>query len=87
MGLEPAAPAAQEPHIRQKASRGIGWSGLQQVANNGMAFVTYGLLARLLPPGDFGLLAFATVFTAFLQLFIDQGIADASRPLFAWVPA
>jgi len=77
MGLEPAAPAAQEPHIRQKASRGIGWSGLQQVANNGMAFVTYGLLARLLPPGDFGLLAFATVFTAFLQLFIDQGIADA----------
>jgi len=63
--------------VRQKASRGIGWSSVQQIANNGMAFVTYGLLARLLPPRDFGLLAFASVFTAFLQLFVDQGIADA----------
>ncbi|HEX4086692.1 MAG TPA: lipopolysaccharide biosynthesis protein [Chthoniobacteraceae bacterium] len=63
--------------VRKRASRGIGWSGIQQIANNGMAFLTYGLLARLLPPGDFGLLAFASVFTAFLQLFIDQGIADA----------
>jgi len=63
--------------IRSRASRGIGWSGVQQIANNGMAFVTYGLLARLLPPRDFGLLAFASVFIAFLQLFIEQGIADA----------
>jgi len=69
-----AAPAAA---IRHKASRGIGWSSVQQIANNGMAFVTYGLLARLLPPKDFGLLAFASVFTAFLQLFVEQGIADA----------
>ena len=63
--------------IRRRASRGIGWSSVQQIANNGMAFVTYGLLARLLPPKDFGLLAFASVFTAFLQVFIEQGIADA----------
>jgi PST family polysaccharide transporter len=70
-----AAPAGGD--VRKKASRGIGWSSVQQIANNGMAFVTYGLLARLLPPKDFGLLAFASVFTAFLQLFIEQGIADA----------
>ena len=42
-----------------------------------MAFITFALLARLLPPRDFGLLAFASVFTAFFQLFVDQGIADA----------
>jgi PST family polysaccharide transporter len=70
-------PAPASGNVRQKASRGIGWSSVQQIANNGMAFVTYGLLARLLPPADFGLLAFATVFTAFLQLFVEQGIADA----------
>ncbi len=72
---ESAAPTGGE--VRKKASRGIGWSSVQQIANNGMAFVTYGLLARLLPPQDFGLLAFASVFTAFFQLFVDQGIADA----------
>ena len=76
------APATEIPspasgEVRKKASRGIGWSSVQQIANNGMAFVTYGLLARLLPPKDFGLLAFASVFTAFLQLFVEQGIADA----------
>jgi PST family polysaccharide transporter len=70
-------PPPEESNVRQKASRGIGWSSVQQIANNGMAFVTYGLLARLLPPKDFGLLAFASVFTAFLQLFVEQGIADA----------
>jgi len=80
--VSPAAIPASEAesgsgHVRKKASRGIGWSSIQQIANNGMAFVTYGLLARLLPPKDFGLLAFASVFTAFLQLFIEQGIADA----------
>jgi O-antigen/teichoic acid export membrane protein len=71
------APPAPAGDVRQRASRGIGWSSVQQIANNGMAFVTYGLLARLLPPKDFGLLAFASVFTAFLQLFVEQGIADA----------
>ena len=70
-------PSACSGDVRSRASRGIGWSSLQQIANNGMAFVTYGLLARLLPPRDFGLLAFATVFIAFFQLFVDQGIADA----------
>jgi PST family polysaccharide transporter len=69
-----AAPAGE---VRQKASRGIGWSSVQQIANNLMAFATYALLARMLPPQDFGLLAFASVFRAFLQLFVDQGIADA----------
>jgi PST family polysaccharide transporter len=81
--MEPALLASHDltaddaGRVRHKASRGIGWSSIQQIVNNGMAFVTYGLLARLLPPGDFGLLAFASVFTAFLQLFVDQGIADA----------
>jgi O-antigen/teichoic acid export membrane protein len=72
-----AAPVTSGSEVRHKASRGIGWSSVQQIANNAMAFVTYGLLARLLPPKDFGLLAFASVFTAFLQLFVEQGIADA----------
>ena len=69
--------SAASGDVRTRASRGIGWSSVQQIASNGMAFVTYGLLARLLPPRDFGLLAFASVFIAFLQLFIEQGIADA----------
>jgi len=80
IGLPDAVPAnhaTADGDVRQRASRGIGWSSVQQIAYNGMSFITYGLLARLLPPSDFGLLAFASVFTAFLQLFVDQGIADA----------
>jgi PST family polysaccharide transporter len=70
-----APPVPKE--LQRKAVRGIAWSGLQNMATSGVAFITYTVLARLLPPGDFGLLAFAAVFIVFLQMFVDQGIPDA----------
>lgn len=39
--------------------------------------VVFVILARLLSPDDFGLLALATVFTAFLGIFRDQGLGLA----------
>lgn len=63
--------------VTGKAVKGVAWSGMQQIANNGVSFCTYVILARLLDPTDFGLLAFATTITVFLQIFVEQGIPDA----------
>jgi PST family polysaccharide transporter len=39
--------------------------------------LVFTILANLLLPADFGLVALAAVFVAFAQLFIDQGLGDA----------
>jgi PST family polysaccharide transporter len=63
--------------VALKTVRAIWWSTGQQIATNVVTFGGYVVLARLLPPRDFGLFAFASVFTVLLQTFTDQGIPDA----------
>lgn len=47
------------------------------MAINLLGILTVVVLARLLDPESFGLVAFAMVFIAFCQIFVDQGLADA----------
>lgn len=42
-----------------------------------ITFFVFFTLARLLEPKDFGLIALASVFTAFVQIFLDQGLGTA----------
>jgi PST family polysaccharide transporter len=76
-----AAPTRDEPsapvEVVARTGRAIGWTAIQQIAVNGITFASYVVMARLLKPGDFGLLAYATVFIALMQAFIDQGLPDA----------
>jgi PST family polysaccharide transporter len=63
--------------VALKTAQAIWWSTGQLLATNVVTFGGYIVLARLLPPKDFGLFAFASVFTILLQSFTDQGIPDA----------
>lgn len=63
--------------LRQKAIKGAIWSAAQSSGSQVFSSVIFFLLARLLEPEIFGLVALASVFLAFVQVFLDQGFAEA----------
>jgi PST family polysaccharide transporter len=63
--------------IKRKAVRGVAWSGLQRGGAQVVSFVVFTLLARLLAPEAFGLIAIANVFITFVNIFLDQGFGSA----------
>jgi polysaccharide transporter, PST family len=63
--------------LRQKAAKGIFWSVIQKWGRAAISIVTFVVLSRLLSPDAFGLVALATVFTVFIELFLDQGFGAA----------
>lgn len=58
-------------------ARATFWSGLERTLNRVATFGIFIVLGRLLAPADFGLAALAGIFTAFLQIFVDQGFSRA----------
>ena len=63
--------------LRQKAAKGIFWSVVQKWGRAGISIITFIVLSRLLTPDAFGVVALATVFTVFMELFLDQGFGAA----------
>jgi PST family polysaccharide transporter len=63
--------------LRVAALRGTVWSALQQIGDNGLRLPVYLVLARLLSPEAFGLVALASAYVDFLQVFRIQGISVA----------
>lgn len=64
-------------NLRQKVIKGVFWSGIQSWSRQAIAFIIFSLLARLLEPETFGLVALAGVFLAFMEVFLDQGFSTA----------
>lgn len=63
--------------LRQKAAQGFVWSVVQKWGREIVSFLTFIVLSRLLAPEAFGLVALASVFTIFVQIFMDQGFGAA----------
>ena len=63
--------------LKLEAIRGVTWSAVQKWGVRIISFLVIVVLARLVLPESFGLVAYATVFTAFAQIFVDQGFSDA----------
>lgn len=63
--------------LQQEAVKGVLWSGAQKWGVRIVSFLVMLILARLIAPESFGLVAYATVFTTFAQIFVDQGFSDA----------
>lgn len=63
--------------LRAAALRGTVWSTIQQIGERGIRMPVYLILARLLPPQAFGLIALASAYVDFLQLFRNQGTTAA----------
>jgi O-antigen/teichoic acid export membrane protein len=63
--------------LRKSAISGLKWSALSLVGRRGLSILTTIILARLLAPSDFGLVAMAAVVIGFIELFQDLGTAAA----------
>lgn len=56
---------------------GTVWKVLERIAGRGMSLVISVILARLLTPDDYGLIALTTVFTNLSEILIDAGFSTA----------
>jgi len=63
--------------IKQKAIQGVIWTAIRNWGSQAGSLIIFFVLARLLSPEDFGLVALANVFLAFMQLFLEQGFGQA----------
>lgn len=63
--------------VQNKTMTGFFWRFLERCGAQGVTFVVSIVLARLLDPAVYGTLALVTVFTAFLNVFIDSGLGTA----------
>jgi len=63
--------------LREKAAKGVVWSVIQKWGRAAISTVTFIILSRLLTPEAFGLVALASVFTTFVDIFVEQGLSAA----------
>lgn len=63
--------------FRQKTITGVTWSMGAQIGRQGAVFAVGIVLARLLTPRDFGLVAMVTIITGFATVFAEMGFGGA----------
>lgn len=63
--------------LTKRTIKNVGWSGVSQAIRLLGQFAITAILARLLTPKDFGLIAMVVVFTNFVTVFRDFGLAAA----------
>lgn len=63
--------------LKKKTIKGVAWTSLNKVLDLGFGFVIGVILARLLSPSDYGLLAMIGVFNAIAFAFLDSGFGNA----------
>lgn len=72
------APTVPDPNVlRERTITGVGWTAVAQTGRQVSQFVVSVILARLLTPEDFGLVAMIVVFTGFATLFGEMGFSAA----------
>lgn len=77
---EPAGRAPEPepaPGLRRRTLTGIGWTTGSRVLRRAFHFGITAVLAHLLTPTEFGLVAMVTVFTNFVGLFTEAGFRNA----------
>src|SRR5674476_670553 len=63
--------------LELRTVRGIGWTATSRVAQLLMSILISAILARLLTPSDFGLIAMVLVFSNFVAIFSGVGLPSA----------
>lgn len=69
-------PTKNEP-LFATATSGVKWTFLANIGRQVISFASVAVLARLIGPSSFGLVSLATIWVAFLELFVNQGLSMA----------
>jgi PST family polysaccharide transporter len=73
----PSEHGSEKGALQQRVARGLTWTLIDTWGTQLLGLIVFVVLAKLLLPDDFGLVALAAVFVAFAQLLVDQGLGDA----------
>jgi O-antigen/teichoic acid export membrane protein len=63
--------------LQPRVARGLTWTVVELWGRQALNLLVFIVLAWLLIPDDFGLVALATVFVGLAQVVVDQGLGDA----------
>lgn len=63
--------------IKNQASHSVFWSAVERFSTQGVQFILGMIIARLLLPSDYGIIAMLSIFMAIAQTFIDGGFINA----------
>lgn len=63
--------------LKSKALTGVAWSAIDRFSSQGIQFVFSILIARVLLPKDYGIVAMLDIFLAISRTFIDSGFCTA----------
>lgn len=64
-------------NLNAQVARGLKWQSISILGKQGLSFVVFTTLARLLDPASFGLFGLVGVYLGFVNIFADQGIGAA----------
>ena len=71
------ATKATQIALGRQIRHGISWNVVNLIANKGISIIVRLLLARLLVPEDFGLIAMIIIFLGLINIFVDFGLKNA----------
>ena len=63
--------------LRTQTTKSIFWVSLERIGQQFLQLIIFIILARILSPNDFGLIAMLSVFLSIAQTFIDGGLGQA----------
>ena len=63
--------------IKTSASKSILWSAIERLSVQSASFILSIIIARLVSPSDYGLIAMLTIFISLAQTFVDSGFSNA----------
>ena len=63
--------------LSERTAAGVSWSVLEGLSNQGVTFFVGLVLARLLTPGEYGLVGIITIFISVFSAIVDSGLSSA----------
>ncbi len=63
--------------LKRKTVKGVAWSAIERFTVQGINFVLGVLIARMVAPSDFGVIAMLTIFLEIAYTFVDCGFGNA----------
>jgi len=63
--------------VKHRAVKGVMWSAVERFSVQGIQFVLSIVIARLVLPSEYGLIAMLGIFLAIAQTFVDSGFSNA----------
>ena len=63
--------------VKHRAVKGVMWSAIERFSVQGIQFALTIIIARLVLPSEYGLIAMLGIFLAIAQTFVDSGFSNA----------